>query len=337
MDEGRRMRNLLAAAALLAWPAVAHAADPVNMSFAFPAPMSTFAQVMLDWKENVEKGTAGAVKIQMFMGTSVANFANILDRIQNGVVDIGFGIYGPYSRQVPRTFVVELPFESETSVEGSNALWRLNAKGVTAVEYKAKNPLALFCYTGTSIHSTKPIRTAADLKGLKIAASGKLMADDLALMGAAAITINPGDFYESLNRGVGQGVLMSWEGSLTFKLQDVAHHHLSVPFGQFPAFVAMNSASYGRLSAEAKAVIDKYSGEPFSDGLGRELDGSNRRAIATYKETKGQDVVELSPAELEKWRKILAPVTTAWAKETPDGERVLSAFRAEVKRIRSGS
>ena len=330
-------RHLAAAAALLAWPTAAHAADPINMTFAFPAPMSDFAQVMLDWKANVEKDTAGAVKIQMFMGTSIANFANILDRIQNGVVDIGFGIYGPYSRQVPQTFVVQLPFESETSVEGSNALWRLNARGITAAEYKAYRPLALFCFTGTSVHSTKPIRAAADLKGLKIAASGKLMADDLALMGAAAITINPSDFYESLNRGVAQGVLISWEGSLTFKLQEVARYHLSVPFGQFPAFVAMNSASYDRLPAEAKAVIDKYSGQPFSDGIARELDRSNGRAISTYKAMKGPEVVELSPAELENWRNILAPVTAAWVRETPDGARVLTEFRAEVKRIRSGS
>jgi TRAP-type C4-dicarboxylate transport system substrate-binding protein len=331
------VRSIAAAAVLLAWPGAVEAADPANLSFAFPAPMSTFAQVMIDWKDNVEKDTAGAVKVQMFMGTSVANFANILDRIQNGVVDIGFGIYGPYSRQVPQTFVVQLPFESDTSVEGSNALWRLNARGVTAAEYKAYRPLALFCFTGTGIHSTKPIRTAADLKGLKIAASGKLMADDLALMGAAAITINPGDFYESLNRGVGQGVLVSWEGSLTFKLMDVARYHITVPFGQFPAFVAMNSASYGRLPAEAKAAVDKYAGQPFSDGIAKELDATNVKAIATYKATQGQDVSELSAEEREAWRKILAPVTAEWVKETPDGERVLSEFRAEVKRIRSGS
>jgi TRAP-type C4-dicarboxylate transport system substrate-binding protein len=117
----------------------------------------------------------------------------------------------------------------------------------------------------------------------------------------------------------------------------VAHYHLSVPFGQFPAFVAMNSASYGRLPAGAKAVVDKYSGAPFSDGLGKELDASNLKAIAAYKAAKGQEVIDLSPAERENWRKILAPVTTAWVKETPDGARVLSEFRAAVKRIRSGS
>ena len=62
---------------------------------------------------------------------------------------------------------------------------------------------------------------------------------------AAPITINPGEFYEALNRGLAHGVLISWQGSRTFKLQEVAHNHMTVPFGQFPAFVAMNSASYG--------------------------------------------------------------------------------------------
>jgi TRAP-type C4-dicarboxylate transport system substrate-binding protein len=328
---------LAAAAALLAAPAAPRAEEPLTLKFVFPAPPSDFEKVMLDWNAEVEKASGGAVKVQMYIGTSVANFANVIDRIENGVVDIGFGIYGPYSRQVPKTFVVELPFESDTSTEGSLGLWRLNEKGVTSDEYKNYHLLALFCFTGTSLHSSRPVRVAGDLKGLKIAASGKLMADDLKLFGAAPVTINPTEFYESLNRGVVQGVLVSWEGSQTFKLPEVAHHHLTVPFGQFPAFVAMNKASYGRLPDKVKAAVDKYAGEPFSRALGAELDDTNKKAIAAYKAMKGQEVGQLSPAEAERWKHALAPVTAQWVKETPDGARVLDAFRAEVKRIRAGS
>jgi len=337
VNNTRPIRALAVAAALLGFPAAAQAADPVTLKFVFPAPPSDFEQVMLDWNADIEKATDGAVKVQMFVGTAVANFANVIDRIQNNVVDIGFGIFGPYSRQVPRTFVVELPFESEASTEASTALWRMHAAGVTSVEYKGYKPLALFTFTGTSLHSTRRVAAAEDLKGLKIAASGKIMADDLQLFGGAPITLNPGDFYESLNRGVAHGVLVSWQGSQTFKLQDVARFHMDVPFGQFPAFVAMNESSYARLPEKARAAIDKFAGEPFSRRLGVELDRSNKEAIDAYKAMKGQEIVTLSPAELAKWRKILAPITAGWVKETPDGERVLSVYRDEVKKVRSGS
>jgi TRAP-type C4-dicarboxylate transport system substrate-binding protein len=338
VKHARLIPALAALAALLALPAAPRAAEPVTLKFAFPASLqSDFARIILAWVDDVNKAEKGAVKIQMFPGATVAKFSNVLDRVQNGVVDIGFGIFGPYSRQVPQTFVVELPFVTENSTECSTAMWRLAVQGVTAAEYKGFHPLALFCFTGASLQSTRPVRTADDMKGLKIAASGKVMADDLKLMGAAPITINPGDFFESLNRGLAQGVLISWPGAMSFKLQDVAHYHMSTPFGLFPAFVAMNKGSYARLSGPAKAAIDKLSGEVFSKRIGVGLDKSNDDAIADFKKMKGHEVVKLSDAELEKWDKILAPVTAEWVKDTPDGGHVLSAFKAELKKIRSGS
>ncbi len=331
-----RVLAAFAAAALVTLPAASRAAEPTTLKFVFPAPLSPFSKAMFAWKDNVEKDTKGAVQVKMFVGTAVANFGNVLDRIQNGVVDLGFGIYGPYSRQVPKTFVVELPFESDTSVEGSVGLWRLKEEGVTANEYKAYRPLALFCFTGTSLHSTRPVTGADDIKGLKVAASGKVMADDLSLMGAAPVTINPTEFYESLNRNLAQGVLISWDGALTFKLQDVSHYHMSVPFGQFPAFVIMNTKSYERLPADGRAAVDKYSGEIFSRQIAEQLDATNVEAIAKFKEMKGQHVAALTPDQLAKWKTTLAPITADWVKHTPDGAHVLAAFRAAVEKIRAG-
>ncbi len=332
-----RVLSALAGAALLAVPLAGRAAEPVTLKFVFPAPLSPFSKAMFAWKDNVEKDTKGAVKVKMFVGTAVANFGNVLDRIQNGVVDLGFGIYGPYSRQVPKTFVVELPFESDTSVEGSVGLWRLKEAGVTAEEYKAYHPLALFCFTGTSLHSTRPVTSAADIKGLKVAASGKVMADDLSLMGAAPITINPTEFYELLNRNLAQGVLISWDGALTFKLQDVARYHMTVPFGQFPAFVIMNTKAYERLPGIGRATVDKYSGEIFSRQIAEQLDATNVEAIDKLKKMDGQHVNALTSEQLEKWHETLDPITADWVKSTPDGAHVLAAFRAEVKKIRGGS
>ncbi len=331
-----RPLSVLAAVLAAATAVPARAAEPVTLKFVFPAPLSTFSKPMFAWKDAVEKETKGEVQVKMFVGTAVANFGNVLDRIQNGVVDLGFGIYGPYSRQVPKTFVVELPFESDTSVEGSVGLWRLKEQGVTAEEYKSYHPLALFCFTGTSLHSSRPVTNAEELKGIKVAASGKVMADDLALMGAAPVTINPTEFYESINRGLAQGVLISWDGALTFKLQDVAKYHMTVPFGQFPAFVIMNSRSYERLPAAAKAVVDRHSGEIYSRKIAEQLDATNDEAIASFKKMPGHHVSQLSPDQLDKWRKVLAPITQDWVKHTPDGAHVLAAFREDVKQIRAG-
>jgi hypothetical protein len=38
----------------------------------------------------------------------------------------------------------------------------------------------------------------------------------------------------------------------------------------------------------------------------------------------------MSPADAQNWTRLLAPITDAWVKGTPDGARVLAAYRAEV-------
>jgi hypothetical protein len=53
---------------------------------------------------------------------------------------------------------------------------------------------------------------------------------------------------------------------------------------------------------------------------------------AEWKRARGilKDIRELPDAEEARWKSRVAPVAEQWARETPDGERVLQAFRAEV-------
>lgn len=327
----------IAFALIVAIPGAA-AAEPLTLKFAWPAPLNTASSdIAMGWKDDVVKSAGGALQVQVFPESTIAKTTNVLDRVMNGVADFGFGILGPYSRQFPQSFVVELPFACNNSAECSTALWRLYAQGTIADEYKGVHPLALFCFTGASLHSTKPFRRAEDLAGAKIAASGKVMADDLTLMGAAPITLTPSDFFESLNRGVIHGVLISWPGAMSFKLQEVSKYHLDTPFGLFPAFVIMNHDSYARLPERVRHAFDRNSGEVFSKRYGVGLDKSNQETIDAFKKLKGHEVVELSAEELKRWATILEPTTAAWVKDTPNGAKVQSTFRAELTKIRSGS
>jgi TRAP-type C4-dicarboxylate transport system substrate-binding protein len=66
---------------------------------------------------------------------------------------------------------------------------------------------------------------------------------------------------------------------------------------------------------------------------GDEIETDARNAT---KAMKGQTVASLAPDEEARWQERLAPVTAAWVKETPDGAKVLAAFRAEIAAIRAG-
>jgi TRAP-type C4-dicarboxylate transport system substrate-binding protein len=66
---------------------------------------------------------------------------------------------------------------------------------------------------------------------------------------------------------------------------------------------------------------------------GDEIESAAREAT---KAQKGQTVAALSPDEEKRWQAKLQPITDTWIKETPDGAKVLAAFRQEIAAIRAG-
>lgn len=332
------MKSLALAAALFAAPCAAQAAEPIVLKFGYPAPMQTATgQVVTAWGKEAEQASGGTLAIQFFPGNSVATFGNVLDRVLNKVIDIGFGVFGEYTAQFPKSDTPSLPFECSKSGDCSVVMWRLYASGVTADEYSKVKPLSLFTFPTSSLQSTKPIKTADDMKGMKVVATGRTLSDAVTLMGGAPVTLGPQEYFQALQRGVANAVIVSWPGAITFKLDEVAQHHLGAPFGLFPSFVFMNKDSYAALPADAKAAIDKTTGEPLSRAMGGAGDKATEDSIAKFAALPGHTTVpELPAAEAARWKQILAPITANWIKNTPDGAKVIAAHRAEMAKVRGG-
>jgi TRAP-type C4-dicarboxylate transport system substrate-binding protein len=96
----------------------------------------------------------------------------------------------------------------------------------------------------------------------------------------------------------------------------------------------MNKDSYAKLPDAAKKAIDTYSGEPLTKKLGGGGIQENKSVIEKLKAMPGHTYAELQGAEKERWRKLFEPITETWVKETPDGAKVLAAFRQEVDKVR---
>jgi TRAP-type C4-dicarboxylate transport system substrate-binding protein len=130
------------------------------------------------------------------------------------------------------------------------------------------------------------------------------------------------------------GVPVSWSGAIAFKLFEITKYHLETPFGLAPAYFVMNKETYAKLPANGRASIDRNSGLGLSAKIGKagdDMDAANRDKI---KAMPGQEIYTLTPAERERWRTMLAPITESWIKATPNGPKVLAAFREEVDRFR---
>ncbi len=338
MKNGFTIRALaiaLTAAGMVAGTTLAQAAEPVTLKFGFPAPVSSYVNTegMTPWINEVEKASDGTLNIKLFAGPTLGTFRNIYERTLADVSQISFGVFGPYAGQFPRVQVADLPFLSNDSRVSSAALWRLYAKGLLNPEFNKVKVLALFNFPNSTLHTNKPIKTIADLKGLKLAVSSRVLGNVASTLGASPVTLTPSEIYQGLSRGVADGTIIAWTAVRTFKLDEVTKDHVNAPLGEAPAFVFMNKSAYASLPAKAKEAIDKYSGESFSATLGANNEAADRAEDKKVAAEPGQSVRPLSPEQYKAWEARIRPVIDSWAKRTPDGAKVLAAYREEIKKI----
>ena len=321
------------AAALFAAPAFA---DPVQVKLAYPsAPNNAlFAQGFQAWSDDVNKAADGAIEIKIFPGGVIGDNSNMYDRITTGATDIGFAVFGPVSSIFQRTNVGTLPFEAKNHREDALALWHLYQKGVISMEFGQVHPLAFIVFPGLVIHAKKPIHNLADMKGLKISVEGRVLSALIPRLGAAPISLQPGELFQSLQRGLVEAVPQGWPSVPTFHLNEVTNFHLEVPLGFNTGYVFMNKDAYAKLPPAGKAAIDKLSGEAYVERLIAADDTMEAIGRDATKAAPGQTIAQLDPAEEARWKELALPVTEDWVKATPDGEKVLAAFRAEVLAVR---
>ena len=302
-------------------------AEPVVLKFNSPAPPPSFlhAGAFNPWAKAVSEASGGTLKVEMYYGGTLGGFGVTYDRVLDGVADIGFILTALAKGKFRQQDVAALPFESESSLAAATALWKLYEQGITAGEFDAVKPLAIWTFPNSALNSRNPVKNLDDLKGRKVTVSNPIAGRTVVALGAAPVAMAPSEVYQALSRGLADMALMPFTGVATFKIDDVAKHHVDVALGADSAVVFISRKKWDALPPEAKAAIDKYSYLPFSRTLGRVTDEEWARARHSMKE-----VTVLSDEAEANWKKLLAPVAEQWARETPNGQKVLHAFRAEI-------
>jgi TRAP-type transport system periplasmic protein len=331
----RVLAGFLIAATVVTASAAGRAAETITLKFASPgAPTGDVnTKIIEPWVAKVNKEAAGLFHVQLFTGPALGHFPQIYDRVLNGVADIAFGLLGPLSRQFPKTSVASLPFETPDATVGTVALWHVYERGLLASEWKDVKPLTLMVFPNVVIHARKPIRTLADIAGLKLSVQSRLLSDTMYRLGVAPITLAVTDLYESLQRGVVDGAVIGWPATKSYRLAEVTNYHLEVPLGGEVTFVMMSNKSYETLPAKGRAIIDRASGGPWAAAIGKILDDSDAAESALVARTEGQTVAQLPAAEQAKWKARVEPVVQDWVKRTPDGAAVLAAYDAEIAKL----
>jgi TRAP-type C4-dicarboxylate transport system substrate-binding protein len=175
-------------------------------------------------------------------------------------------VLGYTANRFPLSQIVEVPGLVSNAAQGSCILQKLYDEGLIKKEFKETKPLFLFTHGPGHIHTSKKlIKEPGDFAGLRIRRPTTVVAKLLETLGAQPVGMPAPRSYQSMQRGVIDGVSLPWEGALAFRLNELASNHTDVGGLYTLAFVVtMNKGVYDSLPADLKKVIDKNSGEAWS-------------------------------------------------------------------------
>ncbi len=304
------------AAATLPAPAVlAQQKEELKLATFVPPSHIIYAQVLVPWAKEVEQKSGGRLTVRLFPSMQLGGKPPELYRqTVQGISDICFTLPGYTSADFPMMALTELPGAAKTAEDGTRKLWSYMDKFLVR-DFKGTNVLMLWNADSASLMSrSKPIRTIADMKGLKVRTPSAAQSAQIEALGATPIDMPAPAIYNNLERGVIDATMIPMTAALDFKLIEVAQHYtVNVPLGRSPFLVAMNAARYDKLPADLKKVIDE------TTGLGLSLKGAatyDKQAEAALKAARARhNVIDVSDADAKKWQDAFMPVIRTKAAE----------------------
>ncbi|MBW2610340.1 MAG: TRAP transporter substrate-binding protein [Deltaproteobacteria bacterium] len=288
----------------------------LRASSPFPSAESSQKYLLIPIAKEIEKVTDGRVKITVHTSGALGKAQDHFDMASSGIADIALSVQAYTAGRFPLSSVVELPFLANTAECGSRILWALYEKFPEfRAEYKDVKVLGLHFYGANQLLSAKkPIRNLDDMKGLKIRGTGEVQGEMIKLMGAVPLSMPAPQIYESLDKGVIDGVLFAYGAQRGFKFYEVIKYATTADLFVGPMFLVMNLKKWNSLPPDIQRKIDKITGFKAAIQGGTGYDSEDKLGIQDCLKA-GVDIYQLPPKELEKWKTLCKPLWDKWVKK----------------------
>lgn len=320
-------------------PVVA-AAKPIELSYSvFFPPAHIQCVTATAWAKEVEQRSKGRLKITVHPGGSLTKAPNCYDGVVNGISDLGMSCFAYTRGRFPLAEGLDLPLGYPTGQAATRIANELLAK------YKPKElddvkVLYVHAHGPGILASKKPVKTLADLKGMKVRATG-LSSKIVEVLGGTPVAMAQPDTYEALQKGTVEATLCPVETLKGWKQGEVIESVTdSSCIGYTTAmFVVMNKAKWDKLAPDLQAVLTAVSqewivkhGEAWD-----QADTEGRQFIAGLK----KQIIPLAPAEQQVWQGKVRPILDDYVKVAKDkglpGAEFLKDLQDRIAQARSAA
>lgn len=287
----------------------------MRLAHAFP---SGWVQTNVEqwWADEIKRRSGGKITINILWAGSGGAPLEILKLVGAGAVDMGAVPAAYFPNELPLTSAPNsLPLSFKTNAEALRVINGLVAE-VPAVqaELKRNNIRPLYFNTISTYQPlcTKPLRSTADFKGLRIRTFGAYQPLLWESLGAVGVNVLPAELYEGLLKGRLDCAYYSVDLYRSGRMYEAAKHLSSIGFGPNPSWpVWINVGKWNAMPANVKELFEQVSAEAARKSV-EDLAADYPVSLATMVEN-GVDVVEFE--DPEKLLSMVPNFKAIWLKE----------------------
>ena len=235
-----------------------------ELTYATPyASTHPFSRADQRWIDYIERASGGTLRIRTIWAGALLSSDMSIEELRHGVADIGL-ITPIYTRGGTHLVRIQSGFYSGAdTIQSQVALYRCLEKSAPELGRELSGLHILAVQGGLLpgiITSKKPVRSLADLKGMRIRAPTELL-NVLRGLGADPVNMPMDDVYSAMARGVIDGVIAPVDTFKVLHFDEVGKYFaaLSVPRGGYPSR-AIGDKAWRRLTPTQQALLMNSSG-----------------------------------------------------------------------------
>lgn len=273
----------------------------------------------------VEERTNGRIKIEVYAGGQLGDEKSVIESVQMGAVDFARVNTQPMGEFSKGMKVLSLPY----LFRNENHLWKvLNGPiGEKLLDDLSSSQIVGLAYYDSGArnfyNSKRPVKTPADLKGLRIRVQqAALMVDLVQALGASATPMAYGEVYTGLQTGVIDGAENNWPSYYSTSHYEVAKYYTIDEHTRNPEVLIASRARWDKLSEKDQQIIKKAAKDSVAVQRKSWKEWENK-AIKAVKE-KGNVITTIK--DLTPWQEAVKPL---YDKHGADFKDLIARIKAE--------
>ena len=309
----RILLGLVVASAAAAWSLSGQslAQAPIVIKFSHVVAVDTPKGKGAEYfRKLAEERTKGRVKVEVFPNSQLYKDGEEMEALQLGSVQLlapSVAKFGPLGAREFEVF--DLPYIFDNFAElhkvtqgsiGKQLFQKLDSKGIIGLAYWDNG--------FKQLSANKPLKTPADVKGLKLRIqSSNVLEAQMRALGALPQKMAFSEVYQALQTGVVDGTENPPSNFFTQKMHEVQKHLTITDHGVVEYAVITNKKFWDGLPADIRTTLEGAMADAtkYANDIAKK---ENDDALEAVKKSGKTQVVTLTDADKAQWKKALVGV-----------------------------